>query len=256
MIGGNEQCDDGNRLNGDCCSDTCQIEPGPCVPLPAACAGGAVRVIDNPTLKTVVLQDSPPPDTIYDRWSSGGDFDLPDGIDIDPDSEIVHFILNQNDGTNQSREIYHPILDPANCVGGRCYKSRVDTKGEKVQWLFRLKRSLPDIVGATGWRQSRFRRSTGLLSLITFKQKGRNANILKPQLNTGTRRVRQTIVIGDVCVTRLLDCEPNNPFTRFKCRPAHCDNGMIDRREQCGEPGLPVCPGGKVCDTCRCVPGP
>jgi hypothetical protein len=91
--------------------------------------------------------------------------------------------------------------------------------------------------------------------LFRFTLLGRNTFVETPPLDTGIRRVRQSIVIGDVCITRLLDCEPNRSYTRYTCRPTHCGNGQADRREQCGEPGLDVCPSRKVCDTCRCVPG-
>jgi hypothetical protein len=85
---------------------------------------------------------------------------------------------------------------------------------------------------------------------------GRNTTILDPLLAFGTRRVRQSIIVGDVCITRLVDCEPNRTYRRYTCRPTHCGNGRVDRREQCGEPGLNVCAEGKTCDTCRCVPVP
>jgi hypothetical protein len=61
-----------------------------------------------------------------------------------------------------------------------------------------------------------------------------------------------SVVIGDVCVTRLLDCERNNRGTRFICREIHCGDGALQRGEQCGEPGL-SCRSNKVCDGCRCV---
>jgi hypothetical protein len=92
--------------------------------------------------------------------------------------------------------------------------------------------------------------------LHKFSLLGRKTTILQPFLNAGTRRVRQTLIIGDVCITRLTDCEPNRTYSRYTCKPAHCGNGRKDRREQCGEPGLNACRAGTVCDTCRCVPAP
>jgi hypothetical protein len=150
--------------------------------------------------------------------------------------------------------MYHPILEPQNCVDNVCFKTRPDKRGWERFWKFSLRRKLPDIVGAPGWRIGRIRRSPGLPSLHRYTLLGRNTVVQTPSLDTGIRRVRQSIVIGDVCITRLVDCEPNRTFTRYTCRPTHCGNGRIDRREQCGEPGLNACASSKVCDTCRCVP--
>jgi cysteine-rich repeat protein len=257
VVGTGEQCDDGNLLNGDCCSSTCQVEAGACVPLPDACTEFNIKhVIDNPKISYTVIKDSPARDGVFDYWATRGDFDIPDGVDIDPDTEDVHFIFTGNDGFNFSREMYHPLLEPGNCPLSSCFKSKADRLGWERFWKYRLKRKDADTPGAPGWRNGRIRHSAGLPSLHKFSLLGRNTTVLEPWLDSGTRRVRQTLIIGDVCITRLVDCEPNRTFSRFTCRPAHCGNGRIDRREQCGEPGTKVCRAGTVCDTCRCVPQP
>jgi cysteine-rich repeat protein len=250
-----EECDDGNHISGDCCSGACEIEPAPCVPLPDACTQLSIKhIVDNPKISNTVIKDRADPEGVLDYWTTRGEFDLPDGIDIDPDIEDVHFIFTGNDGFNAGHEMYHPILDPENCAAGKCFNSRPDRLGWKRFWKFLLRRGKADVVGAPGWRVGRLRRSPGLPSLHRFSFRGIDTTILDPLPSAGIRRVRHSIVIGDVCITRLLDCAPNRTFKRYTCRPTHCGNGRIDRREHCGEPGLKTCRAGTVCDTCQCVP--
>jgi hypothetical protein len=227
--------------------------------LPAECAAvpDVFHLIDNPIVRRTVLRDSVPLDGVLDRWNARGEFVLPDNISIDPHSKVVHFILNQNDGTNQSHEIYHPVLDPASCAGGACFQTRADRRGVIKGWKFKLRASQASLAEAPGLRLSRFMRAAPLLrtgGTFKFTLKGAGGVILTPELNAETRRVRQSIVIGDVCITRLVDCAPKG--TSYMCRTAHCKNGIRERREKCGEPGLPSCAAGETCDTCRCVSAP
>jgi cysteine-rich repeat protein len=136
-----EQCDDRNLIDGDCCSPTCQVESAPCVPLPDACLDLDIQhIINNPKISYAVIKDSPQPDGLLDYWTSRGEFDLPDGIDVDPDTEDVHMIFSGNDGFNLSTELYHPVLEPANCVNNICFKTRPDRRGWERFWKFSLRR--------------------------------------------------------------------------------------------------------------------
>ena len=250
---GDEQCDDGNRLDADCCSASYQIEPAPCVPLPDACGQlGGLNVVGNPSIRRTIIRDSQP-DGVLDRWVVRDKFNLTDGLDIDPDTETVTLILNDNDGTNHSEELYRGVLDPTACPGNQCFTPRTNTQGQDRTWSFRLMPPQPDIAGAPGWRFARLLRNLGFPFLIKDTLKVENATIGTPKLNSGARRARQSLIIGDVCVTRPLDCERNNHGTRYLCREVHCGDGVINRGEQCGEPGLHPCKAGKVCDACRCV---
>jgi cysteine-rich repeat protein len=247
VVTGDEQCDDGNKVDGDCCSRRCEQESPLCVPLPSSCGQlGKLNVVANPSIRRTYLVDSRPKDGIIDHWTLRDRFTLPDYLNIDPGAERVELILNQNDGTNQSLELYHATLDPAACPGGQCFTPH----NQERSWTFRLTPSDPDIAGAPGLRQGRYRRPLLLPSLFRQMLQVERGTILAPQLISGVRRVRASQVIGDVCVTRALDCEPRRLW--FACREAHCGNGVVERREECGEPGLPACPGSEVCDTCRC----
>src|SRR5262249_7752554 len=54
--GPGEQCDDGNRLSGDCCSDHCQNEAIPCVPFTCCVPGSEVAGSTVSAKKKVKLQ--------------------------------------------------------------------------------------------------------------------------------------------------------------------------------------------------------
>lgn len=256
VVEAGEQCDDGNHQSGDCCSSTCQVEPPPCVPLPDACANTfGPHVISNPTVRQTLLSKSRTSSGGLDQWSTRGQFSLGDRQTIDPDTEIVEYVLSQNNGANQSTNLYAPTLDPAACPDGRCFVPRTNKQGLDMRWRFGLKRTAADIAGAPGWRAGTFSRRATLPNLIKLRLNGQKAVIATPQLSAnGVRRVRQSIKIGDDCITRALDCAPtNNSLNRFTCKEAHCGNGTVEGGEQCGEPSVPSCSAGKVCDTCRCV---
>jgi cysteine-rich repeat protein len=250
VVEGDEECDDGNQVDGDCCSTSCTIETAPCVPLPPECGAlGPLNVLGNPSIRRIVLRDSRPIDGQFDMFARNR-FVLPDGLDIDPDTEVVSLFLTQNDGNNGNTDLYGAILDPQQCAGGQCFDVKTNSFGLDKKWEYR--RSTP-ISGAQGWDLSRFTRNLGFPSQITVANTLRDTPIGEPLQADGVRRARFSVVIGDICMTRLLDCERNNRYTRFTCREIHCGDGQINRGEQCGEPGL-SCRGGKACDSCRCYP--
>jgi cysteine-rich repeat protein len=274
---GGEECDDGNLADGDCCSSTCQAETAPaCLPLPAICAGViGPHVITNPTVRRTALRDGTrPTDGVLDRWATRGEFSLHDGQSIDPDTEIVEYVLSQDrrrcsattsqtcnadsdcPATETCVDLYHAVLDPVQCLAGVCFTPRFDRLGIDQSWTFRLLRGQPDIPGGPGWQRGKFTRDRYVANKVKFSLAGKNAAIGTPEALGGVRRVRQTIKIGDDCITRALDCAPNGRKTAFTCLEVHCGNGIIERGERCGEPGLPACISGNVCDTCRCVTQP
>jgi hypothetical protein len=172
-------------------------------------------------------------------------------MDIDPDTEVVQLIFNRNDGSGGSEELYHAVLDPGLCPGGVCFTPNTSLSGTDRSWRFNLSGS-PDFPGAPGWRRALIRRR--LVSPYYFRTAFRLTDVTLPDLNaSGVRRARQSLLVGNICITRLVDCERNDDATRYLCREAHCGDGILHRGEQCGEVGLPACSGGDVCDTCRCV---
>jgi hypothetical protein len=209
---------------------------------------GPLNVLGNPSIRHITLRDSRPIDGEFDLFVRDR-FVLPDGLGIDPDTEIVSLHLTENDGTDGSRNLYRGVLDPALCPGTQCFQTRSTTFGADKKWEFRRSSLLSD---APGWDLARLTLNLGFPAQIREVYTLRKAPISPPTLSAGIRRVRLSAVIGDVCVTRLLDCERNNRATRFTCREIHCGDGQLQRGEQCGEPGL-SCRAKKVCDACRCV---
>jgi cysteine-rich repeat protein len=247
-IEGSEQCDDGNQIDGDCCSTSCTDEVTPCVPLPPQCGTlGPLNVLGNPSIRRIVLRDSRPVDGQFDVFSRYR-FVLPDGLDIDPDTEVVSLYLTQNDGNNGTVGLYSGVLDPQQCPGAKCFRVNTNRSGLDKKWEHRAS----SISGAPGWDLARFTRNLGFSSQITVANTLRDTPIGEPVQAEGVRRTRLSLISGDICVTRLLDCDRNNRYTRFTCREIHCGDGLKQRGEQCGEPGL-TCRGHKICDSCRCV---
>jgi cysteine-rich repeat protein len=252
-----EQCDDGNTLAGDCCSEACQIEGPPCVPLGICADVPPSQLVSNPIVKQLAFKDARPRgDNILDRWLARGEFDIALGQEIDPDTQALQIELGQNDGTRGLAVLYSATLDPAQCPGSVCFTPSTTSEGFERRWRFRLKRADPDIPGAPGWRSGVFKRSVAEPNRLKFSLKGAGTALLTPEPIDGIRRLRQNIKVGDDCVTVTLDCQPNPKGTRYRCGEALCGNGLPDRREQCGEPGLAACAENSVCDTCRCVPAP
>jgi cysteine-rich repeat protein len=254
-----EQCDDGNAIDGDCCSRTCQAEPAAeCVPMPAVCSATyGPHLIDNPTFQQTKMQDRDRPmNTTLDKWTAKGDFVLRDGQRIDPDTEIVELVLSQ-----LSTPLYDPLLSPDACPGELCFLPRTNRVTHvDSSWQFALRGSAPDVAGAPGLRKAKLSRVPSQPNKVRFTLAGADgSDILRPaplpgvSTQGGVRRVRQTLRIGDDCITRTLDCDLNSSATTFTCVAAHCGNRTIDRGEQCGEIGLPACGAGYACDTCRCV---
>jgi len=250
-----EQCDDGNVADGDCCSSSCQIEAPPCVPLPGGCASAlGPHLVSSTIVRKTVLSESRSSLGGLDTWKTLGQITIGDGQTVDPDTEVVAYALNQNDGSNQSTSLYSPVLVPSACSSGQCFVPTTSTTGMDTRWRFKLRGSNPDVSGAPGWRAGTLSRKEAAADLIKFALKGDPASIVTPANVDGVRRVRQSIRIGDDCITTILDCAPDTALTRFTCSQAQCGNGVVDRGERCGEPSLAGCAAGTVCDTCRCVP--
>lgn len=252
-----EQCDDSNTIDGDCCSATCQIEPLPCAPLGICASVPDSNLIVNPVIKRSVFRDSGRTlDGKLDRWTTRGDFNLGFGQELDPDTETVQFELIQSDGLGGTRILYDTTLAPDQCPNLTCFEPSTTSSGFDRRWRFSLRRGDTEVPGGAGWRRGLFERSLKLPDRIRFSLSGTEAMIEMPQLLGNVRRIRQSIRVGDDCITATLDCQLNRSGTRLSCDEAHCGDGVLDRRERCGEVGLGACTNGRICDTCRCIPSP
>lgn len=256
VIDADEECDDGNTVDGDCCSSTCRVETAGCVPL-GICAGlGDAQLSVDTRVQRTVLRSGAPASGLFDRWGTGGTFKLRPVQSLEPLTEVVRFELAQGDGGGGITSLYGPRLDPADCAGGSCFLPEGISGESERRARFRLRGRDADITGAPGWRRALLERRGGVPEAFRFALAGKGAAISTPEPIDGIRRVRQSLRVGDQCVTTTLDCRPIIAGRFLRCGPARCGNGSRDRGEQCGEPGLSNCGAGRTCDTCRCVRTP
>jgi cysteine-rich repeat protein len=195
---GDEQCDDGNVVESDLCTATCQTN-GSGIPI-LGCEGltgpNVVPAFAKATFKDVPAIAGP-----FDRWKTKGDFNLPAGTAIDPDSTDVTILYNQGPTTPD----YVVTLAPG------AFAQRGIAPGS-VTWKFVDKEA--DVAGALGWRKGKFAQKAAS-NKATYAADGRYVPIAFA--TTPPVRMRQTIRAGDVCATAVLDCEVKGNGTVLKC---------------------------------------
>jgi cysteine-rich repeat protein len=193
---GDEACDDGNTIAGDACDNACSLNPQGILVLGCEDLFGP-HLVPAFVRRTKFIDGRPTPG--IDKWRTRGDFNLATGVQIDADSEPVRVLFNQ--GTSPT-PLYDALLAPGSFLQG----------GSVVRpnWSFLDKEA--DVPGALGWRKGKF---------ILVGNKVRNAldgkNASVPVDPTAPIRVRQTMRIGDVCATGVLECTLNATGKVMKC---------------------------------------
>ncbi len=234
-----EECVDGNRLDLDCCSSRCKIEPsgtpGECedgtTPCTSStdCGGGLchqncelqVCAVFGPHMVSAFVKRTVTVDSdvngITQRWRSRGDFTLNPGQLIDPDSEEVELIMSQG-GT----VLYGATVAPNACPPNpSCFVQKGPDNCTK-RWKFVDPES--DVPGATGWKTGKMSQTRSAVGICENKvsflvKSGKSATMVTP---IGTR-FRQTLRIGDDCVTALLTCsakQESGVNKRLRCSSA------------------------------------
>jgi cysteine-rich repeat protein len=195
ILEGDEECDDGNNIPDDLCANTCVFTVQG-VPI-LGCEDVPDRHLIPAFVKKASFKDT---DAVtapgYDRWKSKGDFNLGDGIIIDPDSEEVRLIFNQAGPA----PLYQATLPP-----GSFFQAG-------SSWLFFDGEA--DAPGAVGWRKARLKLK---LNKVGDTVDGRNVAIpIDPNaLGAPPIRLRQTLRIGDDCATAVITCTAKG--TTLKC---------------------------------------
>ncbi len=163
-----EECDDGNALDGDCCSATCRTEPaGTCEPGTCAAAGPHVIAASSAGSRFRGA-----------RWRTRGAFRLDALGAIDPASVGFEVTATQGGAT-----VYHDAYDAA---AVRAKRSRCGRR----------------------WRTSdggvfaQQHTAAGCSDTIRFALRGRVGSGATPAPGL----LRHTLRIGDDCVTALLEC--------------------------------------------------
>jgi cysteine-rich repeat protein len=177
-----EECDDGNQVDGDCCSPRCRTVSD-CEPL--TCAASGPHLVAATVKRTLAID--PDGDGTSQRWRTQGS--LPAGAEpADP----VTLTLSAG-----GKLLYEAHLARGSFAGRRTRCPRA--------WHF-LDRAAA-APGAPGWRSARFtqaRGRRGCSNTVEFDfRSGNNA-----PLDTPPARMRQTIEVGDLCATAVLACRP------------------------------------------------
>ena len=209
-----ETCDDGNLHDGDCCSATCRAEtPGTCVP--SYCAEAKIYGPHvHPAAEALTLVDTKGDGTM-EKWTKTGEFIVFTGQGLDADSERFGMVISEAGPINVREELFRVELDPGVCPSAStCFAEK--PLGKK--WTYKDNRRVGDPTSSCGLETATFLKSLG--TKWKFKMKGKSdANdgcaytFPRP---TGTL-LREDIVVGDDCVTSLLDCRVYSGNKRYKC---------------------------------------
>ncbi len=186
-----ELCDDGNTLGGDTCTPVCTPDvdypPIACCPRGSEVAGSTVAA--NRKLK-LTRMDKPVGDQ---RFNSPGETVLLPGQSIHPCTEAVTYCLESNSGPIYSSRISGSAFGP---------KPPCLDAGGRLRAIFKdktLTDSDPD-----GLKRVQFKNSSSQTNRIKHQVQGQSVD-LSPAI--GAAQLRQTLVVGDTCMTSVLTCD-------------------------------------------------
>jgi hypothetical protein len=217
-----EECDDGNSIDDDLCTSQCLNNTGG-APLPPNC-----EILVGPNIVQALVKPMKVTDTkkvpetgVYDKWILKGDFNLVDGIPFDPENQIVRVVFSQ-EGI-----LYDVLLDPDD--PNNLIHFRAKAPGKPL-WKFEIKDA--NGVGAEGWQKGQFKlrgsNKKRPLQQVKYNLKGKGEKVV-PQASfpvdlnglggnpPNNIRVRETIIVGSTCATRVVTCEQNTKGTSLKC---------------------------------------
>ena len=188
-----EDCDDGNVIDNDVCSNICKQVPGGIAIL--GCEDLTGPNILPAAIKVTKFKDTPEAPDI-DRWKTKGEAIFATGLTIDPDSEDTRIIYNNT----PSGELFSSTLGPGNFV----------QNGTKLKWKFKDKEA--DVPGSPSWRKGKF---TSKTNKIKFTCDGRKTALFTSAEAGMPPIMRQTLRVGDVCITGIIQCITKGPT--LKC---------------------------------------
>lgn len=189
-----EGCDDGNRLDGDCCSATCQVEPAAsCEPQSCPALGPhlVAAFVKRATTKNADRIGT------SERWKTRGTFTLGSGQRVDPDTQPTTLEFSENGSV-----LY------ASAIPAGTFEQKHDVC--PIQWKFTdAAATLPS---AVGWKTARLKQSKlqggarGACGATVQYNLGSGKNA--PMAAPAGSHLRQSLRIGDDCFTALLACRP------------------------------------------------
>jgi cysteine-rich repeat protein len=214
VVEGPEECDDGNTIEDDDCSSSCE----------AVVDGVDIVGCDDlvgPNVVPAFVKLAKFKDTSsfadFDRWKTKGDFNLVEGMLLDPlldPSELsqpVTITYNNDLGV-----LFQHTLPPGN------FTFKVN-KPAVQKYLF--KDAEADVPGGASWRKGKIIRKGNKVKFVldgrVTTENGVGTLFPLAALDSPPA-VRQTIRIGDICATLLLDppaCELKGGGKTVKCKP-------------------------------------
>jgi len=204
ILEANEACDDGNTLEDDLCTSTCDANPLG-TPL-VGCDGLAGPHVVPASIKLTKFQDKPDAPA-FDRWKTKGQFILAQGLSFDPATEPVNILWNNT----ASGLIYESQLDPGDCPTTPCFVP--GNKPTRPKWKFVDKAA--NLAGAPSWHKGKI--TLRGVKPGMFNLDGRNQTILTSAQAGSPPGMRQTIRIGDVCITGVVSCASVSNGKGLKC---------------------------------------
>ena len=192
LVEANEACDDGNAIENDVCTSACDANPLG-TPL-VGCDDLVGPNVIPASVKVTKFKDTSDAADI-DRWKAKGEFIFTQGLPIDPDTQPVKIIYNNT----PSGLLFESQLDPADCIPTPCFVQN----GVKTKWKFKDKEA--DLAGAPSWRKGKINIKN---NKAKFTLDGRKTSLFTAaELGSPMGVARQTLRIGDVCVTAVIQCE-------------------------------------------------
>jgi cysteine-rich repeat protein len=191
-----EECDDGNLLDGDCCSQACRREPAGCAP--HACFELGPHLVAPGRTRTQLVTARRGGAA---RWRTRARFEMSSGGWIAPEAEDVELVLSEGE-----RTLYRAIAPPGafRAAGGQC----------RHTWTL--------VNRPTGWRAGRLREKPlrgaapeVCRADVALRLRGGGSEGMP--MPSG-ERLRQSIRLGDDCVTSVLSCRSRGASKRVICR--------------------------------------
>ncbi len=207
-----EACDDGNLLGGDTCTPQCVSDTG----IPFTCcrpgsevAGGTVLIGQKLKLNKLT---APAGD---DKFTSPGETILLPGQDIHPCTEGVSYCLEGDDGI-----VYGPTPGDGFAISGNAFGPKPpcldqSVPDRRVRAIFKDKTLL--MSEPNGLSRVQIKNVRSQSNKYKFKVQGKNVDL---SAATGATRLRQTLVVGDTCMTLNLTCVDKSGGKTKVCTPA------------------------------------
>jgi cysteine-rich repeat protein len=211
-----EECDDGNRIDDDGCSNNCTENDG----IPSCTGFGAAQAIQA-TVKLTKLFDrnGGAPDGNIEKWRSKGSFTLSarQVARFDPERQVVQIRLAQKDALGEREELWasHPFVPPNECQPEElfCFERRGRTN------RFRWKYKDADEDRNPGLRKGSFKQRD---NEVTFVLNGKTEAVIDVPtdvIGADLFKVRQEILVDGLCMTVQVQCERRSSAKTYKCVP-------------------------------------